>query len=62
MKKISTAATPTIEKVAGLKLTIGLDLGDRSSWYCVLDESGQMLLEEKVSTTPKSLQAVDAHC
>ena len=23
------------------KLTIGLDLGDRSSWYCVLDESGE---------------------
>ena len=58
MKKISTAATATIEKVAGLKLTIGLDLGDRASWYCVLDESGQMLLEEKVSTTPKALQAV----
>ena len=58
MKKISTAATLTIEKVAGLKLTIGLDLGDRSSWYCVLDESGQILLEQKVSTTPKGLQAV----
>jgi transposase len=58
MKKISTAATPTIEKVAGLKLTIGLDQGDRSSWYCVLDESGQMLLEAKVSTAPKALQAV----
>ena len=58
MKKISTAATPTSEKVAGLKLTIGLDLGDRSSWYCVLDQSGQRLLEEKVSTTPKALQAV----
>lgn len=24
------------EKVARLKLTIGLELGDRSSWYCVL--------------------------
>jgi transposase len=58
MKKISTAATPTIEKVAGQNLTIGLDLGDRSSWYCVVDQSGQMLLEEKVSTTPKALQAV----
>ena len=58
MKKISTAATPTIEKVAGLKLTIGLDLGERSSWYCVVEQSGQMLLEEKVSTTPKALRAV----
>jgi len=58
MKKIGTAATLTIEKVAGLKLTIGLDLGDRSSWYCVLDESGQVLHEEKVSTTPKAQQAL----
>ena len=58
MKKISTAAMLMMEKVAGLKLTIGLDLGDRSSWYCVLDESGQVLLEEKVSTTPKALQGV----
>jgi transposase len=49
---------PTSEKVAGLKLTIGLDLGDRSSWYCVVEQSGQMLLEEKVSTTPKALRAV----
>jgi hypothetical protein len=30
MKKISTAAAPKIEKVEGQKLTIGLDLGDRS--------------------------------
>src|SRR5713101_423121 len=49
---------PTSEKVAGLKLTIGLDLGDRSSWYCVVEQSGQVLLEEKVSTTPKALQGV----
>jgi hypothetical protein len=31
MKKISTAAEHKIEKVEGQKLTIGLDLGDRSS-------------------------------
>ena len=39
MKKISTTAAQEIEKVEGQKLTIGLDLGDRSSWYCVLEES-----------------------
>jgi hypothetical protein len=27
------------------KLTIGLDLGDRSNWYCLLDESGNVVLE-----------------
>jgi hypothetical protein len=42
MKKISTAAMPTSEQIAGLKLTIGLDLGEWPSWYCVLGESGQV--------------------
>jgi hypothetical protein len=37
MKKISTAAAQKIEKVEGQQLTIGLDLGDRSSWHCVLN-------------------------
>ena len=40
------------------KLTIGLDLGDRSSWYCVLDEAGELLLEQKLSTTPKAMKEV----
>jgi transposase len=38
------------------KLTIGLDLGDRSSWYCVLDEGGEPQWEGKVSTTAKALR------
>jgi transposase len=38
------------------KLTIGLDLGDRSSWYCLLDEVGEVLLEQKLSTTPKAMR------
>src|ERR1019366_6509089 len=40
MKKISTAATQRNGKVKGQGLTVGLDLGDRSSWYCVLNEAG----------------------
>ena len=58
MKKISTVAAKQIRNISEPKLTIGLDLGDRSSWYCVLDESGQILLEAKVATTPKALQGV----
>ena len=38
--------------------TIGLDLGDRASWYCVLDESGAVLLEHRVSTSAKALREV----
>src|SRR5438477_5896984 len=57
MKKISTAATKRSRNFSQQKLTIGLDLGDRSSCYCVLDESGHIVMEQKVSTTAKALQA-----
>jgi hypothetical protein len=56
MKKISTATVKAFRKKQ--KLTIGLDLDDRSSWYCVLDETGQVVLEQKVGTTPKAMQEV----
>jgi transposase len=58
MKKISTAATQKIGKLEGQRLTIGLDLGDRSSWYCVLNEAGEVLLEQKLATTPKAMKEV----
>ena len=58
MKKISTTAAQEIEKVEGQKLTIGLDLGDRSSWYCVLEETGEVLLEQKLPTTAKAMKEV----
>src|SRR5205814_1219057 len=35
-----------------------LDLGDRSSHYCVLDESGGILVESKVSTSPHAMQGI----
>jgi len=35
-----------------------LDLGDRNSWYCVLDETGGIQLEQRVRTTAKALQEV----
>src|SRR5438093_470937 len=55
MKKLSTATAHGIDKLQTHQLTIGLDLGDRSSYYCVLDEAGNIVLEEKVATTPKAL-------
>ena len=42
MKKVSIAATRQSRNISQQKLTIGLDLGDRNSWYCVLDEAGQI--------------------
>jgi transposase len=58
MKKISTVTTTKVEKNGSQKLTIGLDLGDRWSWYCVLDEAGEVVLEQKVATTPKAMKEV----
>ena len=58
MKKISIAKGKNVEKVESQRLTIGLDLGDRSSWYCVLDGAGEVLLEQKLSTTPKTMKEV----
>src|SRR3984893_666388 len=58
MKKISTVTAKKVEKVESEKLTIGLDLGDRWSWYCVLDEAGEVVLEQKVATAPKAMREV----
>jgi hypothetical protein len=58
MKKISTATTKQSKNFSEPKLTIGLDLGDRSSWYCVLDEAGAIVLEQKLGTTPKAVKEV----
>jgi transposase len=58
MKKISTVATKQSRNFSQPKLTIGLDLGDRSSWYCVLDEQGEVVLEQKLGTTPKAMKEV----
>ena len=55
MKKSSTAAAPSKRNLGG-RLTIGLDLGDRSSWYCVLDEAGEVVDEQKLGTTPKAMK------
>ena len=58
MKKISTLTAKKVENNASQKLTIGLDLGDRFSWYCVLNEAGEVVLEQKVATAPKAMKEV----
>lgn len=55
MKKLTTKAVLERGKVQDGRLTIGLDLGDRSSFYCVLNESGEVVLERQVGTTAKAL-------
>ena len=57
MQKISTMQT-TGKNVLEGRLTIGLDLGDRSSAYCVLNEAGEIVLEHKLATTPEAMEQV----
>jgi transposase len=56
MKKISTVQVLGNEILKEQKLTIGVDLGDRWSFYCVLDEAGKIILEQKVATTPEAMK------
>src|SRR5499425_2538663 len=58
MKKGSTAAARQSRNISRQQLTIGLDLGDRNSWYCVLDEGGQIQLEQRVRTNARALREV----
>src|SRR6202021_3951582 len=56
MKKTSTVRVNGNMIFKGHKLTIGLDLGDRWSFYCVLEEAGKIILEQKVATTPEAMK------
>jgi transposase len=55
MKKGSTTAKQQSRNCSQQQLTIGLDLGDRNSCYCALDEAGQIQLEQRVRTSAKAL-------
>lgn len=56
MKKISTMRATENGILKKRQCTIGLDLGDRWSFYYVLDEVGEVLREEKLSTTPEAMK------
>jgi hypothetical protein len=58
MKKNSTVTTKRNEIFKEPKLIIGLDLGDRSSHNCILDEAGKVILEHHLPPTAKGIQQV----
>ena len=57
MQKISTMRTSGKNIFQG-RLTIGLDLGDCSSAYCVSNETGEIVFEHKLVTTPEAMKQV----
>ena len=56
MRKPSTTTVVGMRKLQDGPLTIGLDLGDRSSFYCVLNGAGDVVLEAKVATNPEAMR------
>jgi Transposase len=58
MKKISTVAIERIGIFKENQLTIGLDLGDRTSHYCILNEAGEVIFEHELPTTPRGIEEV----
>src|SRR5690242_19462741 len=56
MRKPSTTALRRRSKLQDDQLTIGLDQGDRSSFYCVLNRVGEVILEERVATNPEAMK------
>ena len=62
MKKNNTTSSESEAGTArtrkgGWPVTIGLDLGDKSSRYCVLGDKGEVLSEGAVATTHKAMTA-----
>jgi len=58
MKKNSTVASKRKQIFNEKKLTIGMDLGDRFTYYCVLDEAGEVVVEQKLATTKPAMKQV----
>jgi transposase len=58
MKKNSTVAPKRKQIFRDQKLTIGMDLGDRFTYYCVLDEAGEVVVEQKLPTTKQAMKQV----
>ena len=57
--KAAKSKVKQIHRVAAQqRMTVGLDLGDRSSRYCILDEAGDKAMEDKLPTTRPGLTAV----
>ena len=58
-KALSKGKQNQIGQVAAIRrLTIGLDLGDRTSRYCVLDEAGEVVSEGQLPTTKMGLNSL----
>ena len=56
MQEISIMEANGSDILESQQLTIGVDLGDRFSSYCILDQAGEILREQKLPTTPVEMK------
>jgi len=56
--KLQVTKSQIRRMAAKQRLTVGLDLGDRSSRYCILDEAGEKANEDQLPTTKTGLEAM----
>jgi len=59
-KTKTKAKKATLQEIAELSgkedVTVGIDIGDRSSRYCIVDSSGSIVIEGKLETTREGLK------
>ena len=63
MKKNSSGCKSpkaSMKATKATNVTVGMDLGDKTSRYCMLDENGEVLREASVGTTKKAMTQVFA--
>ena len=71
MKKNTTTKNKSTKQAKGAKLqlrqlaakqrlTVGIDLGDKTSRYCILDEAGEVVSEDQIPTTKAGLDSLYA--
>ena len=58
MKKNNKVLRNVCGKDGQPSVTVGLDLGDRSSRYCIVDETGEVVVEGSTASTKKGLDQV----
>ena len=56
--KLQVSKSQIRRMAAKQRLTVGLDLGDRSSRYCILDEAGEKASEDQLPTTKAGLDSI----
>lgn len=51
MKRSTSGRVVSVMPAVGPTWTVGMDLGDRTSHFCVLDEDGEVVERGKIQTT-----------